>query len=188
MWLGIFFNLNWAWEGITSLALSLEGNTEDNSVVINFNRWSLDYPPTSECTYTLAQHLKTRIKSNLPTLHYIFNEHEWPFQYFKLEFHAWVFWIFWHTDRNGNKLLFYQSCPYLLAQKLKGTLSYVSNSKTETACCLSASETIFYKHGTLPQADWTLNHVGLPTLQIIWNVLHVLWLQKYLFHGLSSSI
>lgn len=76
----------------------------NNSVIINFNRWPLGYP-NCKSTYTLAQDLKTMLKSNLPTLHYIFKEHEWGFQYIMLQFHAWVFWIFWHTDRTGNKLL-----------------------------------------------------------------------------------
>lgn len=62
--LGMFFNLNSAWEGIISLVLGLKENT-DNNVVINFNSWLPDYSP--DYKYALfAQGLKAKLKSNPP--------------------------------------------------------------------------------------------------------------------------
>ena len=37
-WLGLLFNLNWAWEDINSSVFPPEGNNENNSVITNFNR------------------------------------------------------------------------------------------------------------------------------------------------------
>lgn len=58
IWLGMFLHLNWAWEDIISLALSLQGNTE-NSVIINFNSCPTTRFPSHCNTCTLAQDLKT---------------------------------------------------------------------------------------------------------------------------------